>query len=95
MDKVNITISKMAQKQLSKAPVEIIEAVQKWVYSIEEIGIEETRKIGGKGLHDEPLKGELKSFRSIRLNRAWRLYYSIINGEPRIVNIERIDKHEY
>lgn len=92
---VRVILTKLAEKQIEKAPVEIVVSIQKWVYSIEKIGLEATRKIGGKGLHDEPLRGELSGMRSIRLNRSWRLYYKSIKGTPRIVSIERVDKHKY
>jgi len=95
MAKVKVVISRVAQKQIVKIPFELIEVIQKWILTVETIGIENTRKQGGKGLHDEPLKGELKGLRSIRLNRSWRLYYKEIEGIPKIVSIERIDKHKY
>jgi len=95
MEKVKVVIAKIAQKQIVKIPQELIEVIQKWILTVETIGIENTRKQGGKGLHDEPLKGELKGLRSIRLNRAWRLYYKEIDGIPKIISIERVDKHEY
>ena len=95
MEKVKIVITKVAQKQIMKMPQDLIEVIQKWILTVETIGIENTRKQGGKGLHDEPLKGELKGLRSIRLNRAWRLYYKEIKGIPKILSIERVDKHEY
>jgi toxin HigB-1 len=95
MEKVRVIIAKIAQKQIVKIPQELIEVIQKWILTVETIGIENTRRQGGKGLHDEPLKGELKGLRSIRLNRAWRLYYQEIDGTPKIISIERIDKHEY
>ncbi len=95
MQKIYVEITKLAQKQIKKAPKEIILSIQKWVFSIEEIGIEQTRKIGGKGLNDEMLKGDLKGLRSIRLNKSWRLYYSESNEVTHIILIERVDKHRY
>lgn len=90
-----IVVSKKAMKQIDKAPKEIIESITEWVAMVESIGIDQTRKDGGKGLHDEPLKGELKGLRSIRLNKAWRLYYSMKRGELILVEIVRVDKHNY
>jgi proteic killer suppression protein len=95
MIKAKVIITKIARKQILKIPHELVEVIQKWILTVETIGIESTRKQGGKGLHDEPLKGELRGLRSIRLNRAWRLYYKEIDGVPKIISIERIDKHEY
>lgn len=95
MERVKVVIAKAAQRKIVKVPHEIVEVVQRWILIVETIGIENTRKQGGKGLHDEPLRGELKGLRSIRLNRSWRLYYKEIDGIPKIISIERIDKHEY
>jgi proteic killer suppression protein len=95
MKMTTVIISKMAKKQMRKISNEILESAFEWILIVEEIGIESARKRGGNGLHDEPLKGELKGLRSIRLNRAWRLYYKEVDGIPKIISIERIDKHEY
>lgn len=92
---VKVVFTKIAKKQICKIPNEILEVVQKWILTIEVIGIGNTRKLGGKGLHDEPLKGELKGLRSIRLNKSWRLYHKELDGIPKIVSIERVDKHQY
>ena len=93
--KTVVQISKKAEKQIDKAPIEIIESIIEWVSMIETIGLEQVRKNGGKGLHDEALKGKLRGTRSIRLNKAWRLYYKEERNEVILVNIIRIDKHEY
>lgn len=95
METIIVVMTKLAQKQITRLPIELLEVVQKWILTVEEIGLENTRKHGGKGLHDEPLKGQLKGLRSIRLNRSWRLYYKEINGATKIVSIERVDKHLY
>ena len=39
------------------------------------MGLRETRKI--KGYHDEPLQGDRKGQRSIRLNKAYRAFYIV------------------
>ena len=54
LNKASVVISKFAYKQITKAPKEIIISIQKWIYSVEEIGLDETRKVVGSGLHDEP-----------------------------------------
>ena len=88
-----VELSSLAQKQLKKLPTHIVISFQNWVEDVEERGLEEVRKI--PGYHDEPLRGELKGLRSIRLSKAYRAYYRIVNGSARFVNVERIDKHEY
>jgi toxin HigB-1 len=95
MEKNKVELSRLSQKQLLKAPKHIVEATLKWVSSVQRIGLLETRKTGGKGLHDEPLSGELKGLRSIRLNKSWRLYYREIKDEVTLVFVERIDAHKY
>lgn len=96
MKKHLVIYSRRVWKNFFRIPLEIREAVFKWVEEVERFGLAAVRKNGGKGLHDEPLKGNLKALRSIRLNRSWRLYYyEKENEETIIVRIERIDKHEY
>ena len=65
-----------------------------WAHSVEEDGIRETRKL--PGYHDEPLKGDRKGQRSIRLSRAYRAIY-VIKSDNRIefLSIEEVNKHEY
>ena len=63
------------------------------VASIEYVGLAETRKI--KGYHDEPLKGDRKGQRSIRLNQAYRAIYVEEAGQVHLVIILEVNKHEY
>lgn len=88
-----VELSTLTRKQLKKLPAHIVISFQNWVEDVEERGLEEVRKI--PGYHDEPLRGELKGLRSIRLSKAYRAYYQIVDGAIRFVNVERIDKHEY
>ncbi len=88
-----VELAPLVKKQLKKLPIHIVVNFQNWVEDVEARGIEEVRKI--PGYHDEPLKGEYKGFRSIRLSRGYRAYYQIIAGTIKFINVERIDKHEY
>lgn len=88
-----VELSSLVKKQLKKLPVHIVVSFQNWVEDVEERGLEEVRKI--PGYHDEPLRGELKGLRSIRLSRGYRAYYRVVDGQAMFVNVERIDKHEY
>ncbi len=88
-----VELSSLVKKQLKKLPKHIVVSFQNWVEDVESRGIEEVRKI--PGYHDEPLRGELKGLRSIRLSRGYRAYYRIVDGSIRFVSVERIDKHEY
>ncbi|HPI41631.1 MAG TPA: type II toxin-antitoxin system mRNA interferase toxin, RelE/StbE family [Pseudobdellovibrionaceae bacterium] len=88
-----VELSSLVKKQLKKLPVHIVVSFQNWVEEVEARGLEEVRKT--PGYHDEPLKGELKGFRSIRLSRGYRAYYQVVGSAVKFVNVERIDKHEY
>ena len=46
------------------------------------------------GFHDEPLKGERKGQRSVRMNRAYRLIYRVIADRVHVELLE-VHKHEY
>lgn len=89
-----IFLSKRAQKDLKKVPNFIRDKLESWVKSVNEIGLEEVRKI--QGYHDEALKGKRKGQRSIRLNHSYRAIYCIMhNGTIEFVSIEEVNKHEY
>lgn len=75
-------------------PLHIKEHVRYWAQSVEMQGIWEVRKL--PGYHDEPLKGERRGQRSIRLNRAYRLIHE--EDEKRdvvIIGVVEVSKHEY
>ena len=90
--------SKNLEKQIRKGqlPNHILTNLDAWAESVESDGLEQTRKI--PGYHDEPCKGELgkRRWRSIRLAKGWRGYYTLGNdGRIEFVQVERVDKHEY
>ena len=87
-----VEISERVKKELKKVPTFIALKLQDWVEDVEERGLEEVRKISG--YHDEPCKGKMKGFRSIRLSRGYRAYYRILD-RIEFVLMERVDKHEY
>jgi proteic killer suppression protein len=96
--KIVVELSKETVKLIKRnqIPVNILEAAFVWVDKVESLGLERVRQEGGKGLHDEPVKGASDGKRSIRLNKAWRLYYTINEkGEVIVVTVERIDRHKY
>lgn len=88
-----VELSRQAKKDLSTVPDHVVIKFQVWVTRVEELGLEEVRK--GHGYHDEPLKGSLRGFRSIRLTRAYRAYYRIVEDKAEFVRVERVDKHVY
>lgn len=94
MKKSEVILSKYVQKEVLTLPKNIIESLITWVKAVEDNGIREVRKISG--YHDEPLKGDRKGQRSVRLNRAYRLIYIIDeNGELEIIKVIEVNKHKY
>lgn len=81
-------------KSIRKLPDFVIDKLNAWVRSVESYGIREVRKVSG--YHDEPLKGQRKGQRSIRLTKAYRAIYSEYrDGELEIILVEEVNKHEY
>jgi proteic killer suppression protein len=94
-----VIIAKRAQKQLRRVPPHVVRKLTGWVFSVEEKGIEEVRKI--PGYHDEPLTGTRKGQRSIRLTVSYRAIYQIRRDDKmkseaiEFVSVEEITKHKY
>ena len=89
-----ILTSKKFEKQLKRLPIIIKDAVLIWINTVENLGLREVRKI--KGYHDEPLKGTRTGQRSVRLNKAYRLFYSEDDsGTIHLIVIEEVNEHEY
>lgn len=94
MDVRLVRISKKAQKDLIKIPEHLQEKLYFWVRAVSEVGLLKIRQ--SKGFHDEPLKGDRKGQRSIRLNRAYRaIYTENSGGQIEFVEIIEVNKHEY
>ncbi len=88
-----VRFSRAAEKDLRKLPRPIVQVLNMWVRAVREEGLEEVRKCSG--YHDEPLKGDRKGQRSIRLTRAYRAIYEIRNDAIEFVLIMEVNKHEY
>lgn len=89
-----ITISKLAHKQIQKIPHHIQDALKAWIKSIIEAGLIKTRKT--PAYHDEPLKGNRNGQRSVRLNRSYRIIYEeASNGHIILIVILEVNKHDY
>lgn len=90
-----VKITRRALKELDKAPSQVQIKYIAWVKLVEKTGLMETRKI--KGFHDEPLVGDRKGQRSIRLNKQWRAIYVIKNEQIEIQFIEvlEVTPHDY
>ncbi len=80
------------QKELKKLPQHIAEKLKMWAKTVNYHGIAEARLC--KGYHDEPLKGERKGQRSIRLSKAYRAFY-IEDKDTITITVIEVNKHEY
>lgn len=89
-----VILSEPAKRDLRKVPIYIAKKLMYWIDEIENDGLNEVRKI--PGYHDEPLKGNRKGQRSIRLNKAYRAIYEVdTKGIVHFVEIMQVNKHEY
>ena len=87
-------ITKFAEKQLLRLPKHIIAAFYTWVKTVELDGIRLARMISS--YHDEPLKGDRKGQRSVRLNRSYRVIYEETTaGNLVLVGVQEVNKHDY
>lgn len=78
---------------MDKLPHNTKTKLLKWASDVEIYGLHEIRKV--PGYHDEPLKGNRKGQRSIRLNKAYRAIYTIEEGIITLITVEEVHKHEY
>jgi proteic killer suppression protein len=90
-----VVATKVAAKQLRKAPPQVRNAFAYWIALIGEHGLLNVRKI--PGFHDEPIAvGPHAGERSVRLNRAWRAFYVIRrDGSVELVEVVEVNKHIY
>lgn len=89
-----IELTKSALKDLTKVPFFIRDKLLLWVDAVERLGIQQVRKV--PGFHDEPLKGDRKGQRSIRLNKAYRaIYLEDHRNKVNIISVIEVNKHEY
>jgi toxin HigB-1 len=90
----DVRMTRHAHKQFEKLPVHLQNKVLAWIAEVAERGLREVQR--SVGLHDEPLKGQRKGERSVRLNRHWRLIYVLReNDTPHIVEIQEFIPHAY
>ena len=90
--RTQVTATKNFEKQLQKVPDFIRKKVILWIFLVENNGLLEVMK--SPGYHDEPLKGERKGQRSVRMNKAYRLIYHVIKNQIHIELLE-VHKHDY
>lgn len=89
-----VVLKRKAEKDLSHLPLHILNKFRGWIKFVELYGIREARMI--KSYHDEPLEGNRKGQRSIRLNRAYRaIYIELVDKEIEIIEVIEVHKHDY
>lgn len=89
-----VQLSKKAVKSLNKIPKRVVEKLFLWIDLVQHEGIHESRKV--KSFHDEPLKGQRKGQRSIRLSLQYRaIYVEKNNGQYEFVEIQEVNAHDY
>lgn len=95
MDKsCRIWLTKFAEKQLKKLPKHILAAYYTWVKTVEIDGIRKSRTL--PGYHDEPLRGDRKGQRSVRLNQSYRVIYEETESNNIVlIGVQEVNKHEY
>lgn len=87
-------LTTVARRQVKRMPRHIVENLAAWVDDVEARGLEEVRKI--PGYHDEPLHGDRRGQRAIRLSRSHRAIYVVKeDGTGTFVSVEEEFKHEY
>ena len=92
--KCTVWATKFAEKQLKKLPRHIAEAYYAWTRTVELEGIRRTRTI--PGYHDEPLKGDRKGQRSVRLSKGYRVIYEeTTTGTVILIAVQEVNKHDY
>ena len=90
----DVRMTKTAHKQFDRLPEHLQHKVLAWITEIAERGLRAVQR--SVGLHDEPLKGQRKRERSVRLNRHWRLIYVLRENDiPHIVEIQEFTPHAY
>jgi hypothetical protein len=75
-----------------RAALPLVAAYPQVVYSL--LGADSDGE-SERALHDEPLKGDRKGQRSIRLNQAYRAIYVVVSGAAQFVRVEEVNKHRY
>ncbi len=91
---MQILISSTAKKQLNRCPEHVSRKFEYWMDLLRSIGLREARRY--KGFHDEPLHGDRKGQRSVRLSKAYRIIYREV--EPslyEIIEVLEVNKHDY
>ena len=87
-----VEITRSAEKELKKAPLEIRDSFDAWKNLIEQYGPSGIQRING--YWDHALKGEWKGARSSSLNEQWRVIYVVAGSLVRIM-VLKVTPHDY
>lgn len=95
MGDINTVVwARAVAKQLDKLPDFIQRKFYAWVTAIKLAGVRSVRERAG--FHDEPLKGDRRGQRSVRLNKAYRaIYVERHDGQLELIEVIEVNKHEY
>jgi addiction module RelE/StbE family toxin len=80
------------KKELRRCPQRIRDKYEQWKVIVRTGGPRSLAAL--PGLHDEPLAGQWRGFRSSRLSLQWRVIYQV-QGERVTVVVVRISAHDY
>lgn len=83
---------RQVDKQLARAPREILIRYEKWKDIARLSGPAGLRAI--KGFHDEVLAGEWNGYRSSRLGLQWRIIYRVV-ADALLVQVVKVTPHDY
>lgn len=90
----SVRVTKKALENLEKVPPGIAKKFRAWIKAIKTYGLMEVRKT--KSFHDELLQGVRFGQRSIRLNRAYRVFYiEKRGGIIELIEVLEVNKHDY
>lgn len=91
----NVRLNPRVEKDIAvgRVPVQVARRLQTWVDDVEARGLAEVRKV--PGYHDEPLHGDRRGQRSIRLNKQWRAIYEMRGATAVYVWVEEVTPHKY
>ena len=94
MEIYEVILKKKLSNEFKKLPKQVVSKLLAWIDAVKHDGLSQVRKISG--FHDEPLKGNRKGQRSIRLSKSYRAIYIIdSSGQMELVEIIEVNKHDY
>jgi len=80
------------EKQMELVPSYIRSKAMQWIFMVELMGLASVSQ--SKGFHDEPLQGKRKGQRSVRLNKAYRIIYKVVESSI-VIELLEVNKHDY